>query len=207
MVDDGPHLSEVLNTQCPLPSNPITIRGRRFTREELEFIQHAVNEHYQSGRTKISRVVCDVLGWRQPNRWLKDRACRDVLRQLDVLGLISSPPPRVTKKANGSVGQSDSGQAIENLGPRIETLPDEIELEFAKGNKSEQLWNELVDNFHYLGHKIAVGRCIKYIVMSHSQPIGAISFYTGADDPPPIEDLANTVTATVKDRMAALGWD
>ena len=31
--------------------------------------------------------------------------------------------------------------------------------------------------------------------------------YTGADDPPPIEDLANTVTATVKDRMANLGWD
>ncbi len=31
--------------------------------------------------------------------------------------------------------------------------------------------------------------------------------YTGADDPPPIEDLANTVTSTVKDRMAALGWD
>ena len=31
--------------------------------------------------------------------------------------------------------------------------------------------------------------------------------YTGADDPPPIEDLANTVTATVKDRMAALGWN
>lgn len=31
--------------------------------------------------------------------------------------------------------------------------------------------------------------------------------YTGADDPPPIEDLAETVTATVKDRMAALGWD
>lgn len=31
--------------------------------------------------------------------------------------------------------------------------------------------------------------------------------YTGADDPPPIEDLAETVTATVKDRMAALGWE
>ena len=31
--------------------------------------------------------------------------------------------------------------------------------------------------------------------------------YTGADDPPPIEDLAETVTATVKDRMAGLGWD
>ena len=31
--------------------------------------------------------------------------------------------------------------------------------------------------------------------------------YTGADDPPPIEDLAETVTATVKDRMAALGWN
>lgn len=31
--------------------------------------------------------------------------------------------------------------------------------------------------------------------------------YTGADDPPPIEDLAETVAATVKDRMAALGWD
>ncbi len=31
--------------------------------------------------------------------------------------------------------------------------------------------------------------------------------YTGADDPPPIEDLAETVTTTVKNRMAALGWD
>ncbi len=31
--------------------------------------------------------------------------------------------------------------------------------------------------------------------------------YTGADDPPPIELLAETVTTTVKDRMAALGWD
>ena len=31
--------------------------------------------------------------------------------------------------------------------------------------------------------------------------------YTGADDPPPIEDLAETVAVTVKDRMAALGWD
>lgn len=180
MSDSDPHSSEMSATKNRLPSNPITIRGRRFSREELEFIQHTVDEQYQSGRTNISRVVCEELDWRQPNGWLKDRACRDVLRQLNSLGLVSLPPPRVAKRPNGSIVRSHHSPAYGSLGPRILELQDEIKLEFAKGNKLEQAWNELVDDFHYLGHKIAVGRCIKYLVATDSELIGAISFSSPA---------------------------
>ena len=180
MSDDDPYSSEESPTSNHLPCSHITIRGRRFTPEELEFIQHTVNEQYDSGRTHISRVVCEELDWRQPNGWLKDRACRDVLRQLDAMGLTVLPPPLVTRQSNGAVREPRSSQALEELGPPIIELADDIRLQFAKGNRSEGVWNDLVDNYHYLGHKVAVGRCIKYLVYSTGSLIGAISFSSPA---------------------------
>ena len=55
-----------------------------------------------------------------------------------------------------------------------------MELKFAKGNKYEKDWNELVDEYHYLGYRPAVGRCIKYIIQSNDRLLGAISFCSPA---------------------------
>ena len=172
--------SEGASTGSELPCSGMTIRGRAFTRAELRFIQYAVSDQYDNGRTVISRFICEELDWRQPNGWLKDRACRDVLRELDELGLISLPPPKLSKESKTCRSKSRTSRAPKNLGPIVNRLAEDLRLEFAKGSKLEQVWNELVENYHYLGHKIVVGRCIKYLVIADSNLVGAISFSSPA---------------------------
>jgi len=59
-------------------------------------------------------------------------------------------------------------------------MPTNLELELAKGNAAELLWNTLVQKYHYLGHKVQVGRCLKYLVRGDGQLVAAISFSSPA---------------------------
>ena len=57
---------------------PITIRKRTINEEDIPSIQATVNDHWDKGRTHISKVLCEKWDWRQPNGRLKDMACRDL---------------------------------------------------------------------------------------------------------------------------------
>lgn len=162
---------------------PVKIRGRVFTDTDVGLIRELVTEHFERGRTYISKIVCEKLDWRQPNGWLKDRACRDVLRQLEALDLIELPPPLEKQKRS----HSSSDRSVPNLLSHydletpIRSFPTKIELTIAKGDKDELLWNQLVKRYHYLGHKVIVGQCIKYIIrQSTEQLLGAIAFGSAA---------------------------
>lgn len=162
---------------------PITIRGRVFTLADLCVIESVVDEHYERGRTHISEVVCERLDWRQPNGWLKDRACRDVLRRLESVGMIDLPPPLVRHRKTGRGDSSPNKRDLlrqYNLETSITTFPNDLELVFAKGNEDELLWNQLTDEYHYLGHDVIVGRCIKYVIKSSGRLLGAIAFASPA---------------------------
>jgi hypothetical protein len=71
---------------------PITIRKRTIREEDILLIKATVNEHWDKGRTHISKVLCQEWDWRQPNGRLKDMACREVLLTLKRKGFISLPP-------------------------------------------------------------------------------------------------------------------
>jgi len=45
----------------------------------------------------------------------------------------------------------------------------------AKGNSEEKRWNELVSEHHYLGHKITVGKCLKFLIISGNLEVGAVA--------------------------------
>ena len=160
---------------------PLVLRGRRFTYRGLRTTMRCVAEHYSEGRTRISQVVCQRLSWRQPNGWLKDRACRDILRRLDELHIVKLPP-RLTTPKQEKMCPNSSGYA--RLSPEIVApmlaMPKTIELEFAKGNAAERVWNALIETHHYLGHRVQVGRCLKYLVRGDGNLLGAISFSSPA---------------------------
>ena len=71
---------------------PITIRKRTIAKADLELIQATVDEHWDKGRTQISKILCQKWNWIQPNGRLKDMACREVLLTLYRKGLINYPP-------------------------------------------------------------------------------------------------------------------
>ncbi len=77
---------------------PITVRKRIITEADLESIQTTVNEHWDKGRTPISRILCQKWNWLQPNGQLKDMACREVLLTLNRKGLLKLPPSAVSHK-------------------------------------------------------------------------------------------------------------
>jgi hypothetical protein len=156
---------------------PLVIRGRRFTYRGLRTIMHCVAEHYPEGRTRISEIICTRIGWRQPNGWLKDRACRDALRRLERLRLIKLPP-RIADNLPKQ-GREEVPIPPGTIQPVV-VMPQTITLEWAKGNSDERLWNALVEEYHYLGHKIQVGRCLKYLIRGDGQLLGAISFSSPA---------------------------
>jgi len=51
-------------------------------KDGLVFIQAVVHEHWDKGRTQISKILCLKWNWTQPNGRLKDMACREVLLTL-----------------------------------------------------------------------------------------------------------------------------
>lgn len=157
---------------------PIKLRGRVFSRIELNIIKRCVRDNYDKGRTQISRAVCEELNWRQPNGWLKDRACRDVLRKLDDLEVIKLPPSHIFKDKKKSLPSSKNNDYLSefDLESLITEFPTQLSLIFAKGNRYERIWNTLVAKYHYLGHGVIVGRCIKYVIQSNDRLLGAIAF-------------------------------
>jgi hypothetical protein len=157
----------------------VTIRGRTFSAEELRLMQDIAARSQQLSRTEISRKVCTALGWRQPNGWLKDRACRDVLITLERQGFLRLPPRRATpwhmRTTPGRV-RPTNGLRLAPDAAVVSAEAGRLSLEFAKGNEAEAEWNALVSAYHYLGHRVIVGRCIKYIVRCDSWVVGALSF-------------------------------
>lgn len=159
---------------------PLKLRGRLFTQDDISIVRACVSDYYDKGRTQISRKVSARLNWKQTNGALKTRACHDVLLTLDKMRLIELPPP----KTNGGLPKTKKPQPSRlsqfDLSTPITEFPSELSLEIVQTTKASQIWNQLVDSFHYLGHKISVGRCIKYLIWSNERLIGALAFSSPA---------------------------
>lgn len=156
-------------------------RGRKFSGQEIEIIQQIVEEDFEKGRSAISRKVCEALDWRQANGWLKDRACRDVLRMMDADSLIELPPPLVrggSPSGNGKVPRRRwNFEEFERLTFTEYRRPT---LGMVRHTKHESLWNELVDEYHYLGYSVIVGKHLKYIGYFDDVPVACLGWGSAA---------------------------
>jgi hypothetical protein len=149
----------------------ITLRGRRFDTRDILTVRKCAEKFYDFGRTRISLEICKTLRWRQPNGWPKDRACRDALRQLAKRKLIRLPK-RLKKARRSNILPTKHKRFLYH---RV-AFSESVMLDFAKGNAAESQWNSLVEQYHYLGHRVVVGRCIKYLISYKGVIAGAICF-------------------------------
>ena len=157
----------------------IRLRGRYFDQAALTVIKQITTQHYEEGRSAISRKICTEMDWRQPNGWLKDRACRDVLLHLNSEGIITLPPPksqntRVCVKTN----ENDKLRWLLEM-PLIENYF-KPEIKMVKGTRDEIVWNKLVRMFHYQGYSVIVGNSIKYIAYFNKVPVACIGWGSAA---------------------------
>jgi hypothetical protein len=70
----------------------INIQGRELSEPELVQIRALRTEHPSWHRTRLSRELCELWGWRNGVGRLKDMACRTLLLKLEARGWIELPP-------------------------------------------------------------------------------------------------------------------
>src|SRR5256885_16507965 len=71
----------------------LVIRNRRLIERDLTTIRCLIQAEGSQGRTHLSRRLCRLWEWRQPNGAYREIACRDLLRQLENRNLIQLPAP------------------------------------------------------------------------------------------------------------------
>jgi hypothetical protein len=159
---------------------PLRYCGRLFTMKEIDRIRQLIASDDKPNRLKLSRLVCDELGWLRPDGRRKDMSCRVAMLRMERDGLITLPPPQ---KGNGN-GRNR---------PRLTTASDPKEqislpagalgkLLFRPVDTPEDssLWNELIERYHYLGYKPLPGAQIRYLVFSGSHLLAALGFGAAA---------------------------
>ncbi len=159
---------------------PITIRKRIIAEPDLELIQCAVSEHWDKGRTQISKILCQKWDWFQPNGCLKDMACREVLLTLKRKGLITLPPrfnSANNDKRNLSVPVVETDQTP--LQDKLSKLPP-VKLKSVRNTSLETLYNSLIQQHHYLGYRQIVGQHLKYMAFIDDRPVACLGWGSAA---------------------------
>ena len=155
---------------------PITIRKRTIGETDLELIQATIDQHWQKGRTQISKILCQKWNWVQTNGRLKDMACREILLTLYRIGLINLPPGKHdgrNLKRNRSIPLVEIDQSP--LEGKLSTLPT-VKLKLVRNSSLEPLYNSLVQQHHYLGYRQIVGNHLKYMAFIDDRPVACLGW-------------------------------
>ena len=160
-----------------LASVPVWLRfcGRLFTEPELELIGEIARDYAGLATTEMARTICELLDWKRANGRLKDQECRRLLEHLRDQGWLQLPPlrnsgprgPRQIQLSEASAPQT----RVEGSAGEFEPL----ELRLVQGRAESQLWAELIERYHYAGHRVPVGANLRYLVGSGQRGAGVLA--------------------------------
>lgn len=158
--------------------------GREFGPEELELIREVVESCSGVSRTELANTVCELVGWRRPNGRLKGQECREFLEHLESSGFLVLPR-RQKRRPFGSrthIPVTRRGEAGRVLSGSVEAFVPVV-VEPVGSQEARLLYRELVGRYHYLGHRVAYGAHLQYLLMV-SRPkrvvVGCIQFSSPA---------------------------
>ncbi len=180
-------------------SKELQLRGRVFTRADIRLIRQTVKRRFAEGRWRISLAVCEALNWFQENGWPKDRACRAVLNSLHEQGIIRLPPARGKLRVPPSDDLVKKYYGTNTRFHHADICNGDIRAVLAKSDSKEHLWNGLIQEHHYLGHKVQVGRTLKFLLFRGDDVIGAFSLADAAYNVGPRDILLRALRYTRQD--------
>ncbi len=152
-------------------------RGKNYSFQEINEIRDILIAYRDRSRRFISQEICRRWGWRQPNGVLKDMICRGLLLQLEAQGFIQLPARK--KNPPNPFSNHQKPQIVEvDQRPRTGKLSDlrPIELLAVRRTPWEELYRGLVQQYHYLGYRRAVGEHLEYLAMSKGQPLACLGW-------------------------------
>jgi hypothetical protein len=173
----------------------MVLQGREVTAADIDLIRQLLAADPTRGRTPLSRELCARWGWRNARGQFKDMACRTLLLKLERAGYIRLPP-RIRPSSNGLRNRRPpvTVQTSEPIrGALRDLLPLSVSV-VASGSEDALVFNSLLAQEHYLGHRNTVGENIRYLACDQrDRPVACVLFGSAA--------------WKCADRDAFLGWD
>jgi hypothetical protein len=157
----------------------LRFRGRVVTHADAAFIRRFIADNPSLSRHALSRRLCEIWNWRQPNGHLRDMVCRSLMLALHRAGHIELPPVRwvhVNPLANRrapqpvQVDRSPIEMPFASLGP--------LDLLQVRQTPHEGLCNALLQEHHYLGYTQPVGEHLKFLVQTRNdnRPVACLAW-------------------------------
>lgn len=145
-------------------------------------IQETVKQEPGLSRKALSLRVCEWLGWRDALGRAKQMSCRTALMKLHRQGHIQLPvgnpavPRRVAPAKCPKVVES-----LKEIDCSFEQLGDVELIRVSRWSSKSDIWNALMDRYHYLGAGPLCGAQMRYLIHSKEQGyLGGLSFSAAA---------------------------
>ena len=153
-------------------------RGQEIGSEQIVFLREFIRTHPTSSRWKLSRQLCEALGWKQVNGALRDMVCRGLLLMLERAGQIELPPVRRHIRGQCRTGRprpeavwidtTPLAMPLKALGP--------IAIQPVRRTADEPLFNSLMEQYHYLTYEQPVGEHLKDLAWAQGRPIACLAW-------------------------------
>jgi len=153
-------------------------RGQEIDSQQIAFLQEFIQTHPTSSRWKLSRQLCEALGWKQANGALRDVVCRGLLLMLERAGVIELPPVRRQIRGQRRTGRPRPEAVLLDTTPLAMPLKQlgAIELQQVRRTADEPLFNSLMESHHYLKYEQPVGEHLKYLVWAQGRPLACLAW-------------------------------
>ena len=145
-------------------------------------ISQLIKNNPNWNRTRISKELCEMWGWKNEAGTVCDISCRDMLRDLDAAGKISLPKAMSVTWVKGSGGEKtihikhDTTPVNAHL---AELRPLEIKIVTTK--EDVKIFKSYIFQYHYLGYDRQIGETLKYAVYSRDGvPLASLMFGSSA---------------------------
>lgn len=157
----------------------VRYRARELTNKDVSFIREMITEHYDKGRSHISRQLCQAWNWVQANGKFKEYAARDLLLRLEEQRHIELPP-RLRPKNNLKAQRFDQIPLFSNksLSGALRDYSQPILQPVT--HEDHYLWGYLLSHYHYLGVPRLVGEHLRYMATLDGQVVACLAFASAA---------------------------
>lgn len=151
-------------------------QGKQITANDINFIKNLILKNPHTSRRQLSKKLCELWNWRQGNGYLKDMLCRSLLLHLHRSGYITLPPIKF-RPNNPLANRKKPDKITIDTTPIIEIANNkQIEIRQVRRTPAENLYNSLIEQYHYLGYVYPIGEYLKYIFFIGNRPIACIAF-------------------------------
>lgn len=140
-----------------------TFCGTPVTDDEWSVLVEIIDSCVLS-RHELSGTICEALGWVRANGKVKRRECYEYLELLEAKGLVKLPARREQRRRGRTrISLTEAGrEGRRREGSLADVAP--VSLGLVANGEERALWRELIERYHYLGHRVAFGAHLRYLV-------------------------------------------